>query len=100
GGGNYRYQPLMTGNLPATGNVTGGTGPLTLGVVAYMPATWDLLLKRQAIEGYMPEFPPFMPYPGGMLITNDIQNAHNQLMTFIQTHFESTDGIPTIPARQ
>jgi hypothetical protein len=101
GGGNYRYQPLMTGSLPATGNVTTSSGALTMGVVAYMPATWDLLLKRQAIEAYMPDFPPFTPYPGsGMTITNDIQNAHNQLMTFIQTHFESTDGIPTIPAKQ
>jgi hypothetical protein len=99
-GGMYRYQQLTSGTLPATGNVSGKT----VGVVQFMPATWDFYMRGTPYQKYMPGFPPFVPWPdpnqlGGMQINNPIVQVQTMMMTFITTHFDDANGVPTIPVR-
>ena len=105
GGGMYRYQQLETGTLPATGNVSGKT----VGVVQFMPATWDLYMRGTPHQGYMPDFPPFVAWcdmttrpqycPDGMTINNPIVQVQTMMWQFIKSHFDAADGVPTIPVK-
>ena len=97
GGGMYRYQQLDTGTLPATGNV----GGKTVGVVQFMPATWDLYMRGTPYQTYMPGFPPFTAWPSpGMQINNPIVQVQTMMTSFIKSHFDATPGdVPTIPIK-
>jgi hypothetical protein len=97
GGGMYRYQQLTPGTLPAMGNVSG----MTLGVVQFMPATWDFYMRGHPYQLYMPGFPPFTKWPDpGMTIQNPIVSVQTMMTTFITTHFAVAGGVPTIPPKQ
>src|SRR5262249_36435437 len=98
GGGMYRYQQLATGTLPATADISGKT----IGVVQFMPATWECYMRGHPYQLYMPGFPPFNKWPDpGMTINNPIVQVQTMMKDFVVSHFDpngTTGGIPTIPA--
>jgi hypothetical protein len=99
GAGQYRYQQLENGALPATGNVNITGQMLTAGVVQFGMAGGELFERQSQTQVYMPGFPPFSPWPSpGMTLRNPIVAVQTQLVTFVVSHFTSTSGTPTIAA--